>query len=45
MDGKDALEYISEIIDINEQNSSFGGGTHEHVIVPYSGFFGGGFFL
>ena len=44
-EGRDALEYISEIIDINEQNSSFGGGIHEHVIVPYSGFFGGGFFL
>ncbi len=46
LDGKDAMEYMREIIDLNqEKNSFFGGMSHETVSVPYAGFFGGGFFL
>ena len=46
-EGQDAMEYMSEILDLNtrEENSTFGGGLHEDVIVPYAGFFGSGFFF
>ena len=45
-EGYDAMEYMSEILDLNtRENSMFGGDLHEDVIVPYAGFFGGGFFF
>lgn len=45
-EGQDPMEYIQEILDLNQRDSTFGGGgLHEEVIVPYSGFFGSGFFL
>ena len=46
-EGQDAMEYMSEILDLNtrEENSVFGGDLHEDVIVPYAGFFGSGFFF
>lgn len=44
-EGKDAMEYMSEILDLNQRDSGFGGGLHERVIVPNAGFFGGGFFF
>ena len=45
-EGIDPMEYMSEILDLNtRENSMFGGDLHEHVIVPYAGFFGGGFFF
>lgn len=46
IEGEDAMEYMSEILDLNtRENSSFGGDLHEDVIVPYAGFFGSGFFF
>lgn len=46
MDGDDALSYMNEILDLNSRdNQSFGKGLHEDVIVPFAGFFGGGFFF
>ena len=46
IDGEDAMEYMSEILDLNtRENSTFGGDLHEDVIVPYAGFFGSGFFF
>ena len=46
IEGEDAMEYMSEILDLNtRQNSTFGGDLHEDVIVPYAGFFGSGFFF
>lgn len=44
-EGKDAMDYMSEILDLNQRDSGFGGGLHERVIVPNAGFFGGGFFF
>ena len=45
-EGIDPMEYMSEILDLNtRENSMFGGDLHENVIVPYAGFFGGGFFF
>lgn len=45
-EGQDPMEYMSEILDLNtRENSMFGGDLHEDVIVPYAGFFGGGFFF
>lgn len=45
-EGIDPMEYMSEILDLNtRKNSMFGGDLHEDVIVPYAGFFGGGFFF
>lgn len=44
-DGEDAMSYMSEILDLNQRSSGFGGGLHERVIVPNAGFFGGGFFF
>lgn len=45
-EGVDPMEYMSEILDLNtRENSMFGGDLHENVIVPYAGFFGGGFFF
>lgn len=44
-EGKDAMRYMSEILDLNQRDSGFGGGLHERVIVPNAGFFGGGFFF
>ena len=44
-EGKDAMGYMSEILDLNQRDSGFGGGLHERVIVPNAGFFGGGFFF
>lgn len=44
-DGKDAMSYMSEILDLNQRSSGFGGGLHERVIVPNAGFFGSGFFF
>lgn len=45
-EGKDAMDYMSEILDLNERDKSiFGGGLHEKIIVPNAGFFGGGFFF
>ena len=46
IEGEDAMDYISEILDLNtRENSSFGGNLHEDVIVPYAGFFDSGFFF
>ena len=46
IEGEDAMEYMSEILDLNtRENSNFGGDLHEDVIVPYAGFFGSGFFI
>lgn len=46
IEGEDAMEYMSEILDLNtRENLSFGGNLHEDVIVPYAGFFGSGFFF
>lgn len=46
IDGEDALSYMNEILDLNSRDrESFGKGLHEDVIVPYAGFFGGGFFF
>lgn len=46
LEGEDAMDYMSEILDLNtRENSSFGGDLHEDVIVPYAGFFGSGFFF
>ena len=46
IEGDDAMEYMSEILDLNTRaNSTFGGELHEDVIVPYAGFFGSGFFF
>lgn len=46
IEGEDAMEYISEILDLNtRENSSFGGNLHEDVIVPYAGLFDSGFFF
>ena len=46
IEGDDAMEYMSEILDLNTgANSTFGGDLHEDVIVPYAGFFGSGFFF
>ena len=46
IEGEDAMEYMSEILDLNtRENSNFGGDLHEDVIVPYAGFFGSGFFF
>ena len=46
VEGDDAMEYMSEILDLNTRaNSTFGGDLHEDVIVPYAGFFGSGFFF
>lgn len=46
IEGEDAMDYMSEILDLNtRENSSFGGDLHEDVIVPYAGFFGSGFFF
>ena len=43
---QDAMEYMSEILDLNtRENEAFGGDLHEDVIVPYAGFFGSGFFF
>ena len=45
-EGIDPMEYMTEILDLNtRENSMFGGDLHEDVIVPYAGFFGGGFFF
>lgn len=44
-EGQDAMAYMSEILDLNQRDSEFGGGLHERVIVPNAGFFGGGFFF
>lgn len=44
-EGQDAMSYMSEILDLNQRNSGFGGGLHDRVIVPNAGFFGGGFFF
>ena len=45
-EGQDAMEYMSEILDLNtRENEAFGGDLHEDVIVPYAGFFGSGFFF
>lgn len=44
-EGKDAMDYMTEILDLNQRDSGFGGGLHERVIVPNAGFFGGGFFF
>lgn len=45
-EGLDPMMYIQEILDLNQRDSSFGGGgLHEEVIVPYAEFFGSGFFL
>lgn len=45
-EGIDPMEYMTEILDLNtRENSMFGGDLHENVIVPYAGFFGGGFFF
>ena len=45
-EGKDAMDYMSEILDLNTRdNDMFGGDLHEDVIVPYAGFFGSGFFF
>ena len=46
IEGEDAMEYMTEILDLNtRKNSTFGGDIHEDVIVPYAGFFGSGFFF
>lgn len=45
IEGEDALSYMNEILDLNSRDNSFGEGLHEDVIVPYAGFFGGGFFF
>ena len=46
IEGEDAMDYMSEILDLNtRENSMFGGELHEDVIVPYAGFFGSGFFF
>lgn len=46
VEGEDAMDYMSEILDLNTRvNSTFGGDLHEDVIVPYAGFFGSGFFF
>ena len=46
IEGEDAMEYMTEILDLNtRENSTFGGDLHEDVIVPYAGFFGSGFFF
>lgn len=46
IEGEDAMNYMSEILDLNtRENSSFGGDLHEDIIVPYAGFFGSGFFF
>ena len=46
IEGENAMEYMSEILDLNtRENSNFGGDLHEDVIVPYAGFFGSGFFI
>ena len=46
IEGEDAMEYMTEILDLNtRENSPFGGGIHEDVIVPYAGFFDSGFFF
>ena len=46
IEGEDAMDYMSEILDLNtRENSMFGGDLHEDVIVPYAGFFGSGFFF
>lgn len=46
IEGEDAMEYMTEILDLNtRENSTFGGDLHENVIVPYAGFFGSGFFF
>ena len=46
IEGEDAMQYMSEILDLNtRENSNFGGDLHEDVIVPYAGFFGSGFFI
>ena len=46
IEGEDAMDYMSEILDLNTRaNSTFGGDLHEDVIVPYAGFFGSGFFF
>ena len=46
IEGEDAMDYMSEILDLNtRENSTFGGDLHEDVIVPYAGFFGSGFFF
>ena len=46
IEGDDAMEYMSEILDLNtRKNSTFGGDLHEDVIVPYANFFGSGFFF
>ena len=46
IEGEDAMEYMSEILDLNtRENSNFGGDLHEDVIVPYAGFFGSGLFI
>lgn len=45
-EGIDPMDYMTEILDLNtRENSMFGGDLHENVIVPYAGFFGGGFFF
>lgn len=46
IEGEDAMDYMSEILDLNtRENSTFGGDLHEDIIVPYAGFFGSGFFF
>lgn len=46
IEGEDAMEYMTEILDLNtRENSTFGGDLHEDIIVPYAGFFGSGFFF
>ena len=46
IEGEDAMDYMSEILDLNtRENSMFGGDLHEDVIVPYAGFFSSGFFI
>lgn len=46
IEGEDAMDYMSEILDLNtRENMTFGGDLHEDVIVPYAGFFGSGFFF
>lgn len=44
-EGQDTMTYMSEILDLNQRDSGFGGGLHERIIVPNAGFFGGGFFF
>lgn len=46
IEGEDAMDYMSEILDLNtRENSTFGGAIHEDAIVPYARFFGSGFFF